>query len=182
MEAGLIRTREIHAGRVIRLMEDSVRFPDGSVGTLDVVRHPGASAVLPLLGGADGDDPSILLIKQYRHAAGTWLLEVPAGRLDAGESPLDCARRELREETGCEAESIERMTTILTTPGFSDERIHLFIATGLTRGATRHEADEFIETMTLPMSAALEKIESGEIHDAKTVITLLFAAGYKLGR
>jgi ADP-ribose pyrophosphatase len=179
---GLISSREIHRGRVITIAEETVRFPDGSTGSLDIVHHPGASAVLPLLGGLDADDPAILLIRQFRHAAGTWLLEVPAGRLDAGESPDTCAHRELREETGCTAAQMIPLTTILTTPGFSDERIHLFIATGLTRGDASREADEFIEPVTIRLSEALEKVQRGEITDAKTVISLLFAAGYKLGR
>jgi ADP-ribose pyrophosphatase len=179
---GLIESREILRGRVITVATETVRFPDGSTGVLDVVHHPGASAVLPVLGAMDSEDPAILLIRQYRHAAGTWLLEVPAGRLDAGESPDACAHRELREETGCTATGMLPLTTILTTPGFSDERIHLFIATGLSRGETKREADEFIEPVTLLLSDALEKVRVGEITDAKTVISLLYAAGYKLGR
>lgn len=171
--------RRIHDGRVITLDEEAVRFPDGSTGTLDVVRHPGASAVLPFLGDPAGDDPPVLLIRQYRHAAGTWLLEVPAGRLDAGEDPESCARRELAEETGCTARQMDRMTTILTTPGFSNERIHLFIATGLTRGEAAREADEFIEPVMLPLSEALRRIANGEIVDAKTIVAILFAAGFK---
>jgi ADP-ribose pyrophosphatase len=179
---GLISSREIHRGRVITVAEEQVRFPDGSTGSLDIVHHPGASAVLPVLGALDSGDPSILLIRQYRHAAGVWLLEVPAGRLDSGESPEACAHRELREETGCTAEQMVPLTTILTTPGFSNERIHLFVATGLKRGDAHREADEFIEPVTLPLSDALEKVRVGEITDAKTVTTLLFAAGYYLGR
>jgi ADP-ribose pyrophosphatase len=179
---GLISSREIHRGRVITVAEEIVRFPDGSTGALDIVHHPGASGVLPVLGATDSEDPAILLIRQYRHAAGRWLLEVPAGRLDAGESPDACAHRELREETGCTATQMLPLTTILTTPGFSNERIHLFIATGLSRGEAKREADEFIEPMTLSLSDALEKVRVGEITDAKTVITLLYAAGYYLGR
>lgn len=179
---GLVVSREVHRGRVITVAAETVRFPDGSTGTLDVVHHPGASAVLPVLGAMDSEDPAILLIRQYRHAAGTWLLEVPAGRLDAGESPDACAHRELREETGCTASQMLPLTTILTTPGFSNERIHLFIAAGLSRGESSREADEFIEPVTLSLSDALEKVRIGEITDAKTVISLLFAAGYKLGR
>lgn len=175
--AATLSVRRIHDGRVIAVDEEHVRFPDGSTGTLDVVRHPGASAVVPFLGDPAGDDPSILLIRQYRHAAGAWLLEIPAGRLDPGESPEACARRELEEETGCTAAALERITTILTTPGFSDERIHLFMATGLTRGIARREADEFIETTTVALSVALNQIAIGEIVDAKTVLGVLLAAG-----
>jgi ADP-ribose pyrophosphatase len=176
---GLVSRRRIHDGRVIRVDEDVVRFPNGSTGTLDVVRHPGASAVVPMLSDPSGADPSVLMIRQYRHAAAGWLLEIPAGRLDAGESPEACARRELREETGCEAERFEHLTTILTTPGFSDERIHLYLATGLTQGASHREPDEFIEPTVVTMSVALEQIRSGAISDAKTVVGLLYAAGFR---
>lgn len=178
---GTISSRRIYDGRIIALDEDSVRFPDGTTGTLATVRHPGASAVVPFLGDPGGDDPTILLIRQYRHAAGGYLLEVPAGRLDPGESPESCAHRELREETGCTAGRVERLTTVFTTPGFSDELIHLFMATDLTSGTAARESDEFIEPVTLTLSDALGKIESGEIKDAKTVVTLLFAAGYRVG-
>jgi ADP-ribose pyrophosphatase len=162
--------------------EEKVRFPDGSTGILDVVHHPGASAVVPFLSDPAGDDPTILLIRQFRHAAGRWLLEVPAGRLDAGESPEACAHRELREETGCSAQTLTPLVSIFTTPGFSDERIHLFMATGLSRGDAKREADEFIEPVTVLLSDALKQISIGEIEDAKTVVAILCAAGFKAGR
>jgi ADP-ribose pyrophosphatase len=177
-----IEAREIHRGRVITVREERARFPDGTTGLLDVVHHPGASAVIPFLSDPGGTDPTILLIKQFRHAAGKWLLEVPAGRLDAGESPEDCARRELREETGCTAQDVVRLTSIFTTPGFSNEVIHLFMATGLTKGDAKREADEFIEPVPMGMSEALAKIEGGSIQDAKTIIAILCAAGFKAGR
>jgi ADP-ribose pyrophosphatase len=167
---------------VISLDVDTVQFPNGSVGELEMIRHPGASAVVPFLGEPQGADPSILLLRQYRYAADGYVVEVPAGRLDPGEDPTACAIRELREETGCVAEHVERMTTILTTPGFTDERIHLFMATGLTRGASSTEHDEFIEVQTVTLSAALEMIQKGEIIDAKTVVAILFAAGFRTAR
>jgi ADP-ribose pyrophosphatase len=173
--------RPIHDGKVIRVVQEDVEFPDGSVGALDIVKHPGASAIVPFLGDPAGEDPQLLMIRQYRHAAGGWLFEIPAGRLDAGESPEACARRELLEETGCTAGTLEPLTTILTTPGFSDERIHLFMAAQLTRGASRREADEFIEPVVLPLSDALAKICSGEISDGKSIIGILYAAGFRLG-
>ena len=106
----------------------------------------------------------------------------PAGGLDPGEAPADCARRELKEETGCSAERVDRLTTIFTTPGFCDEQIHLFMATGLTRGEHHREHDEFLEVETLSLSRALAMIEGGEIRDGKTVSALLFAAGFRAGR
>jgi ADP-ribose pyrophosphatase len=177
-----VSTRRVYTGRVINLDVDTVRFPNGSVGELEMIRHPGASAVVPFLSDPAGDDPQVMLIRQYRYAAERYLYEVPAGRLDADEPPDVCARRELREETGCEAERVEHLTTIYTTPGFTDEKIHLFMAVGLTRGDMAHEADEFIEVETMPLSRALSLVERGEIQDAKTALALLYAAGFRAGR
>jgi ADP-ribose pyrophosphatase len=179
---GRVATRRVYVGRVINLDVDTVRFPDGSTGELEMVRHPGASAVVPFLSDPAGNDPQVLLIKQYRYAAGEFIYEVPAGRLDPGEAPLDCARRELREETGCTAERVEHMYTMYTTPGFTDEKIHLFMAVGLTQGEARREADEFVEIETMSLSRALELIERGEIKDSKTALALLYAAGFRAGR
>ena len=177
-----ISTRRMYTGRIIHLDIDTVRFPNGSTGELEMIRHPGASAVIPFLSDPGGDDPQILLIRQYRYAAERYLYEVPAGRLDAGEAPDACARRELKEETGCEAERVEHLTTIYTTPGFTDEKIHVFMAVGLTRGEIAREADEFIEMETMALSRALSLVETGEIQDAKTVVALLYAAGFRAGR
>ncbi|HEV8410880.1 MAG TPA: NUDIX hydrolase [Gemmatimonadaceae bacterium] len=177
----LIKSTRIHTGRVINLDVDQVRFPDGTTGELEIIRHPGASAIVPFLTDPAGPNPQVLLIKQYRYATGGTLYEIPAGRLDPGEQPEACARRELLEETGCTAESIVPLTSMYTTPGFTDERIHLFLATGLTRGETRREADEFIEIETVTMSDALQMVQRGEIQDAKTALGLLFAAGFSAG-
>jgi ADP-ribose pyrophosphatase len=138
--------------------------------------------VVPVPERPGGRGPAGLLIKQYRYAAGGYLYEVPAGRLDPGEDPAECARRELQEEDGVHGERVERLTTIYTTPGFCDEVIHLFLAAGLTRGEHRREHDEFLTVETLPLSRALGMIEAGEIRDGKTVSALLFAAGFRLGR
>jgi ADP-ribose pyrophosphatase len=182
VEPGKISSRRIYTGRIISLDADTVRFPDGSVGELEMVRHPGASAVVPFVSDPRGDDPQILLIKQYRYAAEQYLYEIPAGRLDPGEEPPQCAARELREETGCTAERVEFMFTMLTTPGFTDERIHVFLATGLERGDTAHEADEFMTVETVTLSRALQLIEHGDIKDAKTALGILFAAGFRAHR
>lgn len=182
VEPGKISSRRIHKGRIITVDTDTVRFPDGSVAELDMVRHPGASAVVPFVSDPRGDDPQILLLKQYRYAAEQYLYEIPAGRLDPGEDPAHCAARELREETGCTAEHVEFLFTMFTTPGFSDERIHLFMATDLERGKTAHEADEFMTIETVTLSHALQLIEQGEIRDAKTALGILFAAGFRTTR
>lgn len=177
-----LSSRRVYEGKVINVDRDSVRFPDGSVGELEMVRHPGASAVVPFLTDPAGDDPQILLIKQYRYAAEDFIYEIPAGKLDGGEDPADCARRELQEETGCTAARIEHLYTFFTTPGFTDERIHAFMASGLTRGDVKHEKDEFMSLETVTLSHALELIKTGEINDAKTALSILYAAGFVLAK
>jgi ADP-ribose pyrophosphatase len=172
----------VYSGRVISVDMDTVKFPDGTTGDLEMVRHPGASAVVPLLSDPRGEDPQVLLLRQYRYAAGDYLYEIPAGRLDPGESPLECARRELLEETGCTADSVEPLIAIFTTPGFTDERIHLFLAVGLTIGEVRRERDEFIEVDRMTLSRSLELIEQGVIRDGKTIAGLLYVAGFRAGR
>jgi ADP-ribose pyrophosphatase len=170
----LLSSTRLYSGRIVNLDLDSVRFPDDSVGQLEMLRHPGASAVVPFLDPPGEADPRVVLIRQFRHAADGFIWEIPAGRLDAGESPETCASRELEEETGMRARRLERLTTILTTPGFTDERIHLFLAQGLEPGAEHREADEFMELHTLRWSEVLRLVESGEIVDGKTLVSLLF--------
>lgn len=180
-EVGQLSSTRQYTGRVISLDVDEVRFPDGSVGSLEMVRHPGASAIVPLLGTPDDPDPELVLIRQYRYAADGYLYEIPAGRLNAGESPVDCARRELMEETGYRASQLQPLFTMFTTPGFTDEQIHLFLATGLEAGEHQREADEFLELVPTRLSRALSMIERGEIQDAKTALALLYTAGFRLG-
>lgn len=176
VEPGKVSSTRAYTGRIISLDVDEVRFPDGSIGKLEMIRHPGASAVVPLLNEEGSDkpasDPMVLLIRQYRYATNGYLYEVPAGRLDPGEVPAQCATRELKEETGYDAEHTEQLLTMFTTPGFTDERIHLFLATGLTAGESHREADEFLELKPVRLSQALAMIESGEIQDAKTALAL----------
>jgi len=179
---GKIRSERVYTGRIINLDRDTVRFPDGSVGELEMIRHPGASAIVPFVSDTSGDDPQILMVRQYRYAADEYLYEIPAGRLDPGEAPLACAERELREETGCSARSMEFLFTMFTTPGFTDERIHVFMATGLERGETAHESDEFITVETVTLSSALRFIQEGRIKDGKTALAILFAAGFRAGQ
>ena len=173
-------SKRIYTGRVINLDIDRVRFPDDSTGELELIRHPGAAGVLPFLSDPEGPDPTILLIQQYRYAADGPLYEIPAGRLDKGEDPAACARRELLEEVGVTAGRLERLTTIWTTPGFTDERIHLFWAADLSSGKHAREPDEFIEVVPTPVSKALTLIRDGVISDAKTVVGILYMAGFIL--
>src|SRR5882672_3288709 len=178
---GRLKSKRVYSGKVVSLDVDTVRFPDGSVGELEMIRHPGASAIVPFLSNAGGTDPQVLLIRQYRYAADGYLYEIPAGRLNPGEDPRNCATRELKEETGCTAEQLDYLLTMFTTPGFTDEKIHLYVATGLTVGETKHEADEFLDLHPMPLSRALAMVAAGEIRDAKTALGLLFAAGFRAG-
>ena len=176
-----LSSRRVYDGKMIHVDLDTVRFPDDTTGELEMVRHPGASAVVPFLSDPTGDDPQILLLKQFRHAADGYIYEVPAGKLDGGEDPAVCAARELKEETGCTAESIEHLTTIYTTPGFTDERIHIFMAHGIAQGESAQEKDEFMSIETMPISRALAMIRDGAISDAKSIVAILYAAGFRAG-
>lgn len=169
---GKISSRRIYTGRVVSLDIDTVRFPNGTTGELEMIRHSGASAIVPIL-ETPGEENQVLLIRQYRYAAGGFLYEVPAGRLEPGEAPETCALRELKEETGYSAATLSRLTTIFTTPGFTDERIHLFIARGLTPGESALEADEILDVHPMTFSRVMEMIETGAITDGKTIIALL---------
>ncbi|HEU4952953.1 MAG TPA: NUDIX hydrolase [Gemmatimonadales bacterium] len=175
----LVSSTRLHSGRIVNLDLDTVRFPDDSIGELEMLRHPGAAAVVPFLDPPGGADPRVVLIRQFRHAADGYIWEVPAGRLDGGEQPESCAARELEEEIGMRARRLERLTTIYTTPGFTDERIHLYLADGLEPGAEHREADEFMELHTLRWSQVLAMMQRGEIVDGKTLVSLLFVQTFR---
>lgn len=181
-EPGQVSTRRVYAGKTINVDLDTVRFPNGKTGELEMVRHPGAAAVVPFLSDPSGDDPQVMLLRQYRYAAEGFVWEIPAGKLDGDEDPEACASRELLEETGCTAKRMERLTTIYTTPGFTDEQIHLYMATGLVQGDSAHEEHEFISIEAMTLSRSLAMVENGEIVDSKTICGLLFAAGFRASR
>jgi ADP-ribose pyrophosphatase len=168
-----LETRPIYQGRVLELWVDRVRLPHGREASMELVHHRGAAAVLPLL-----PDGRVVMISQYRYATGGMLLEIPAGGLEPDEEPVRCARRELAEEAGYDlgpGGELVSLGWIWTTPGFSDERIWLFLARGIVPGRQRLEADEVIEVVTLPWREAVEKARRGQIHDGKTVCALLRA-------
>ncbi|HXJ22388.1 MAG TPA: NUDIX hydrolase [Polyangia bacterium] len=177
-----LASRRIYTGRVLNLDVDTVGYPDGTSGELEMIRHPGAAAVLPVLSADDAPDPQLLLIRQYRYAAGGPIWEIPAGRLEPGESPEECARRELLEEAGATARRWKRLTTVYTTPGFTDERIHLFAAFDLVvkPESQRREPDEFMELKAMPTSQVLGMVREGELVDGKTAVAVLFFAGFHL--
>jgi ADP-ribose pyrophosphatase len=162
--------RVLHSGRVGTFGLESVVLPNGAAVELEIIRHPGASAVVPL--HADG---SVTLIRQYRHAAGGMIWEVPAGKLEPSEPPALCASRELEEEAGVRCSQLRLLTTIHTTPGFTDEVIHLFVATELSEVPARPESDEVIERHRLPGSEVLAMVRRGEITDGKTICALFLA-------
>jgi ADP-ribose pyrophosphatase len=163
--------RDVYRGRIVHLTIEEVTLPNGHRMELEIVRHPGAAAVAAI--DADG---GVTLLRQYRHAAGGYLWEVPAGKLDGGEAPLDCARRELREEAGLEAARFEPVGSIVTCPGFCDEVIHLFVATELHSVPQTLGADEVIDAIrTVPLREAMAMVRGGEIRDGKTIAALVQA-------
>lgn len=175
----LLRAERRYSGRIISLDVDTVGFPDGSQGELEMIRHPGAAAVVPFLDDPQSRDPRVLLVHQFRHAADGWLWEVPAGTLRPGEDPDACARRELSEEAGVEAGRLVRLTTVFTTPGFTDEQIHLYLATDLTPMALAHDQDEFITVHEKRWSEVGTMIRTGKIRDAKSLCTLMYVQSFR---
>ncbi|HVM96372.1 MAG TPA: NUDIX hydrolase [Candidatus Acidoferrales bacterium] len=164
--------REIYKGRVVDLYLESAELPNGVTVNLEIVRHPGASAIVAL-----DDSEAVTLIRQYRYAAGEFIWEIPAGKLD-GEEPGVCAARELREEAGLIAREMIHLGSVLTTPGFTDERIHLFLARGLTAVAQELEADEILTVSRVPLPQALQMIQRGEIQDGKSIVALYLASEF----
>ena len=160
-------TRNIYNGKVITLNVDTVQLPNGVTVDLETIRHPGAAAVVPIK-----DDGTVVLIRQFRHAAGGFIYEIPAGKLAPGEDPLHCASRELEEEVGYRAATFELLSSIFTAPGFADEVIHIYRATGLTKGRQQLDRDEVLDVIEMPLPEAIMKIEDGTIRDAKTIVGL----------
>ena len=167
-----ISSEKIFDGVLLHVRRDEVELPNGHNSVREWIEHPGASSVIPLL-----PDNQIILVKQYRYPVGQVTLEVPAGKLDhKDEDPLICAERELSEETGYTAGKIWKLTTIATTVGFTNELIHLYAATDLKAGKQHPDDDEFINTVKIPLTAALQLVETGKIVDAKSIISILMLA------
>ena len=160
--------REIYAGRVVTLRLKYLRQPDGRTRLREIVEHAPGAAVVAV--DADGQ---VLLVRQHRPAVGAHLLELPAGLVDPGEQPIDSARRELAEETGFLAEHLEPLVRFYTSPGFSTELIHIFVAADLRESTPEHDEEEEIELVRMPLEAAIQQVLEGEISDAKTVAGLL---------
>ena len=165
-------SKHIFSGKVVTLDIDTVTLPNGLTIDLEIVRHPGAAAVVPVK-----ENGIVVLIKQFRHAAGGFIYEIPAGKLHPGEDPMQCAARELEEEIGYIAGRLEPLTSIFTAPGFTDEVIHIYKATGLTAGRQQLDRDEVLEVREIPLKEAITMVEAGTIRDAKTIVGLQLVWG-----
>lgn len=159
--------KTIYKGAVVTLNIDTVKLPNGHTIDLETIRHPGASAVVPLK-----EDGTVVLIRQFRHAANGFIYEIPAGKLHPQEDPLNCASRELEEEIGYKAKHFRLLSSIFTAPGFADEVIHIYMATGLTVGRQNLDQDEVLEVVEMPLEHAILKIQDGTIRDGKTIVGL----------
>ena len=162
-----MQTKHIYTGIVVNLNVDTVTLPNGLTVDLEVVRHPGAAAVVPLK-----DNGTVILIRQFRHAAGGFIYEIPAGKLHPDEDPIVCAARELEEEIGYRAGRLELLSSIFTAPGFTDEVIHVYKGTRLTTGRQQLDRDEVLEVIEMPLLEAIRMIETGAIRDAKSIVGL----------
>ena len=167
-----ISSENVFDGVLLHVFKDEVELPNGNKATREWIKHPGASSIIPLL-----PDNQIILVKQYRYPVAQVTLEVPAGKLDIqGEDPLECAKRELSEETGYTAGKIWKLTAIATTVGFSNEIIHLYAATDLKAGKQHTDEDEFINVVKMPLADAVKLVETGKIVDPKSIISILMLA------
>jgi ADP-ribose pyrophosphatase len=164
MESRIHHKETIRHGRVFDVTVEDVSLPNGARINMEIIRHPGASAIAAIT-----DNQELLMLKQYRHAVDAYWWEIPAGTFDGREDPLECARRELAEETGYTAQTWESLGAVTPVPGYSDERIHLFAARGLTRSTPHLDFDEIIEVHPLPLERVVNMIIEGRIEDAKTI-------------
>lgn len=178
MHFTLLQREKKYRGKIIDLTVDHIQYPSGTKTFREIVEHPGGAAVLCVF-----DNNDILLIRQYRHPFGREIIELPAGKLDANEDPLHCAQRELQEETGYAAGHWEKLTSMLSTPGFCDEVLHIFLARDIhlsDKGQALEEGETTIALLRIPFARGIEMIERQEIVDGKTIAGILMAAK-KLG-
>lgn len=177
----LISSERRYTGRVFNVDIDTVEFPDGSTGQLEMIRHPGAAAILPLVDPLSAPDPRVALIHQFRHAADGYVWEIPAGRLEPGELPEGCARREMMEETGFTSGRVDHLASVYTTPGFTDEIIHLYTGEVTGQGEHRRERDEFLDIEIMPWSEVGRMVARGDIIDGKTLCCLFYVQQFRRG-
>jgi ADP-ribose pyrophosphatase len=171
MSVKVHKITRVYEGKIFNVVLEEVTLPNGATKKREIIRHPGAAAMVPLL-----EDRRVVMVKQYRHAVGRFVWEIPAGTLEPGEDPLTCARRELVEEIGYEAGRLEKITEILPAPGYTDEQIHVFLATGLTPAEQQLQDDEVLDVEFVPFETALEMVRRGEIQDAKSIVGLLLTS------
>jgi ADP-ribose pyrophosphatase len=171
LEEKTLKSEEIFSGKVISLHLQDVELPNGKQSKREIIKHPGAVAIIALT-----DDNKIVLVEQYRKALERTIVEIPAGKLEKGEEPALCARRELEEETGYECESLELLTSFYTSPGFADEIIHVFLAKGLTKkeNPAALDEDEFVNLEELTLEEALQYVKEQKIYDAKTIYAVQY--------
>ena len=166
----LVSSEEIYAGKIAHLFRDIVKLPNGKQTVREVMRHPGAAAIVPLT-----DDGNVICVRQYRYPFSTVMLEIPAGKLVPGEEPIACAKRELLEETGYQAAEFTPLGVYYPSVAVLDEKIHLFLARGLTFRAPNPDEDEFLHVVELPLNALVDEILRGEVPDGKTQTAVLKA-------
>jgi ADP-ribose pyrophosphatase len=159
---------------VFDILSENITLPNGVTTDIDILRHPGAAAIVPM-----ADDGTLVWLRQYRHAAGGYIWEIPAGTLDPGEDPLACARRELTEETGFSAKSWQHLGEIIPVPGYSSERVHLYLARDLRAAAQHLDRDELLEVHRIPLDEAIAMVFSGQVVDAKTIAALFMASNLR---
>jgi len=176
-----VSTERVYDGRLLKVDRERFVNPAGKTLEIEMIRHPGAAAVVPVFGSKGDPDPDLIILRQFRYAAGGTVWEIPAGVLEPEESPRHCARRELLEEAGAVAGDLTHLASIFTTPGFTDERIHLFLATELQSAETSHEPDEVIEVETRRLSQLMAMIRDGELVDAKSIVAISLAARFFAG-
>ena len=167
----VIGTEEIFKGKIVHLRVDTVRMPDGSESKREIVGHKGAVCIVPVQ-----EDGTVLMIRQFRLAAGKVLFEIPAGTREEGEEPDACAARELEEETGYTAANLRPLFAAYLAPGYSTELIYAYLATGLTKTHTHTDADENVELVPIPLAELERRVLAGELQDAKTIAAVLTAA------
>lgn len=176
MTARVNHKKSLYRGRVFDFTVENITLENGVTCDLDIIRHPGASAIVPF-----SDRETVILLKQYRHSLGGYIWEIPAGTFDPDEAPLACARRELSEETGFKATRWEKLGEITPVPGYSDERVHIFLALGLSASRQKLDVDEMLDVHPVGIDQALEMISTGEIQDAKTIVGLYLAVQRQRG-
>jgi ADP-ribose pyrophosphatase len=166
-----IKSEKIFSGKIINVRVDTVELPNGNTSTREIVEHPGGVGIIPIT-----ENREVIMVRQFRKPVDEICLEIPAGKLNYGEDPYECGVRELEEETGYKAKNIQSLGHFYSTPGFTNEILHIYMATGLYKGEVKLDEDEFVETETIPLDELVDMVMNGEIRDAKSIIAILKAS------